>query len=104
MINPHYSKLRDLPVASTYYEKLRSVYNHIEQHLSCLQALGDNTECNLMVSFIQLKLLRTILAKLEEYKKIDDPWTVERLRIKRKRYVAAQETGDRLVNLYIKSD
>ena len=30
-----------------------------------------------MVSLIQWKLTRTILAKMEEYKKSDDPWTVE---------------------------
>ena len=30
-----------------------------------------------MVSLLQWKLTRTMLAKLEEYKKTDDPWTVE---------------------------
>ena len=64
----------------------------------------ENTECNLMVSLLQWKLTRTMLAKLEEYKKSDDPWTVEWLKIELKRYVAAQEKGDRLVNLYRKSD
>ena len=86
-----------------YYEKLRSKYD-IEQHLRLLQALGENTEFNLMVSLIQSKLPRSILAKLEEYKKSDDPWTVKRLRIELKRYVAVQETCDRLFNLYRKSD
>ena len=99
MINTHYSQLRNLPIASMYYEKLRSKYD-IEQHLRLLQALGENTEFNLMVSLIQSKLPRSILAKLEEYKKSDDPWTVKRLRIELKRYVAAQETCDRLFNLY----
>ena len=103
MINTHYSQLRNLPIASMYYEKLRSKYD-IEQHLRLLQALGENTEFNLMVSLIQSKLPRSILAKLEEYKKSDDPWTVKRLRIELKRYVAAQENSDRLFNLYRKSD
>ena len=53
---------------------------------------------------MQSKLPTTTLAKLEEYKKTDDPWTVKRERIKLKRYIAAQETGDRLFNLYRKSD
>ena len=30
MINAHYSSLRDLPIASTCYEKLRSTSNYIE--------------------------------------------------------------------------
>ena len=70
-------QLHDLPIASTYYEKLRSTYNHTKQHLRSLQSHGENTECNLMVSLIQSKLPRTILAKLGEYKKSDDLWTVK---------------------------
>ena len=104
MINGHYSQLRDLPIASTYYEKLRSTYDHIAQRLRSLKALGENTECHLMVSLIQSKLPRTILAKLEEYKKNDDPWTVELLRIELKKHVAEEETGDRLFDTYRKSD
>ena len=104
IINAHYLQIRDLPTASTYYGKLRSTYDHIEQHLGTLHALGENTECNLMVLLMQSKLPTTTLAKLEEYKKTDDPWTVKRERIKLKRYIAAQETGDRLFNLYRKSD
>ena len=88
MINGHFLQLRNLPIASTYYEKLRSTYDHIEQHLRSLQALGENTECNLLVFLIQSKLPRSVLAKLEEYKKSEDQWTVERLRIELKRYVA----------------
>ena len=38
MINGHYLQLRNLPIASTYYEKLRSTYDHIEQHLRSLLA------------------------------------------------------------------
>ena len=67
-----------------------------------MQALGENTESNLMVSLIQSKLPTTILTKLKEYK--NDPWTVEKLRTEMKRYVAAQKTGNRFVNLYRKSD
>ena len=88
MINGHFLQLRNLPIASTYYEKLRSTYDHIEQHLRSLQALGESTECNLLVFLIQSKLPRSVLAKLEEYKKSEDQWTVERLRIELKRYVA----------------
>ena len=47
MINAHYSQLHDIPIASTYYEKLRSIYNHTEQPLRSLQALSENTEYNL---------------------------------------------------------
>ena len=53
------------PIASTYYKKLKSTYDHIEQHLRSLQAFGENTECNLMVSLIQAKIPRAVLVKLE---------------------------------------
>ena len=55
-----------------------------------------------MVSLIQSKLPRTILAKLEEYKNTDAPWTVTSLRKELKKYISAEEVGDRLVNLYRK--
>ena len=44
MINAHYSQLRDLRLASTYFEESRTTYDRIEQYLRSLQALGENTE------------------------------------------------------------
>ena len=44
MINAHFSQLRDLPIGSTYCEKLSSTYDHIEQHLRSVQTLGEKTE------------------------------------------------------------
>ena len=46
MINTHNLQLHDFPIVSTHYEKLRSTYDHIEQHLRSLEALGENT-CNI---------------------------------------------------------
>ena len=42
MIDPHYSKLRDIPTASTYYDKLRSTFDQIERYIRSLEALGQN--------------------------------------------------------------
>ena len=68
MIDAHYSKLRNIPIASTYYEKLRSTSDQIERHIRSLEALGQSVENEFMVSLIRSKLPRTILAKLEGYK------------------------------------
>ena len=68
MIDAHYSKLRNIPIASTYYEKLRSIFDQIERHIRSLEALGQSVENEFMVSLIRSKLPRTILAKLEGYK------------------------------------
>ena len=61
MIDAHYSRLRDIPIASTYYEKLRSTFDQIERHIRSLEALGQNFENEFMVSLIRSKLPRTIL-------------------------------------------
>ena len=61
MIDAHYSRLRDIPIGSTYYEKLRSTFDQIERHIRSLEALGQNVENEFMVSLIRSKLPRTIL-------------------------------------------
>ena len=55
-LDAHYSKLRDIPIVSTYYEKLRSTYDHIERHIRSLETLGQNVENEFMVSLIRSKL------------------------------------------------
>ena len=50
MIDAHYSKLRNIPIASTCYEKLRSTFDQIERHIRSLEALGQNVENEFMVS------------------------------------------------------
>ena len=52
-----------------------------------------------MVSLLRSKLPRTILAKLEEYKNLNDIWTVANLRKEMKKYLSTQELGDRLTKL-----
>ena len=68
MIDAHYSKVRNIPIASTYYEKLRSTFDQIERHIRSLEALWQNVENECMVSLLRSKLPRTILAKLEDIK------------------------------------
>ena len=99
MIDAHYSKLRNIPIASTYYDKLRSTFDQIESHIRSLEALGQNVENEFMVPLIRSKLPRTILAKLEEYKSSSDIWAVANLRKELKKYLSTQELGDRLTKL-----
>ena len=99
MIDAHYSKLRNIPIASTCYEKLRSTFDQIERHIRSLEALGQNVENEFMVSFIRSKLPTTILAKLEDYKNSSDISTVANLRKELKKYLSTQELGGRLTKL-----
>ena len=94
IINAHYAKIKEIPVTSTYYEKLQSTYNSIEKHLRSLESLGENIDNNLMMFLIRSKFPKHILARLEEYKNSDDPWTVKRLRKELKRYITAQKIGN----------
>ena len=97
IINAHYAKLKEMPQSSNYYEKLRTTFDTIEIHLRSLETLGENIENNLMMSLLQSKLPKHVLARLEEYKNNDNDWTVQNLRKELKRYIAAQEIGNRLV-------
>ena len=55
MIDAHYSKLRNIQISSTYYEKLRSSFDQIERHIWSLEALGRNVENEFMDSLITSK-------------------------------------------------
>ena len=80
MIDAHYSRLRDIPIASTYYEKLRSTFDQIERHIRSLEALGQNFENEFMVSLIRSKVPKIILAEVEKYKYSNAVWNVINLR------------------------
>ena len=99
IINAHYAKLKEMLISSTYYEKLQSTYDSIEKHLRSLEALGENVENNLMMSLLQSKLPKHVLARLEEYKNDDNPWSVGLFRKELKKYITAQEIGNRLTSL-----
>ena len=99
IINAHYTKLKEMPISSSYYEKLRTTYDNIEKHLRSLEALGENVDNNLMMSLIQSKFPKNVLARLEEYKNDNNPWSVALFRREIKRYIAAQEIGNRMANL-----
>ena len=99
MIDAHSSKLRDISIASIYYEKIRSTFDQIECHIQSLETLGQNVESEFMVLLLRSKLPRTILAKLEEYKNSNVIWTVANLRKELKKYLSTQELGDRFTKL-----
>ena len=99
MVDAHYSQLRDIP-STTHYNKLRQTFDLIEKHLRSLEALGEDIQNNMIVSLIKSKLPRSVIARLEEYKADEDsPWDLESIRKGLKRFIAAQEAGERQTNL-----
>ena len=99
MIDDHSSKLRDIPFASTYYEKIRSTFDQIERHIQSLEALRQNVENKFLISLNLSKLPRTILSKLEDYKNSKLIWTVANFRKELQKYLSTQELGYRFTKL-----
>ena len=67
MIDAHYSKLRNIPIVSTYYEKLRSTFDQIERHIQLLEALGQNVYNEFVVSLIRSKFVANLRKELKKY-------------------------------------
>ncbi|KAK2561806.1 hypothetical protein P5673_015192 [Acropora cervicornis] len=95
MMDAHYSALMDLPVSLNVTEKLRATYDMIEKHLRSLKALGENVDQPHFVFLIKSKLPKMVISRMEEYKDMEDKWRVESIRKALKRYICAQEVGER---------
>ena len=96
MIDAHYSQLRDIPPSTSHFSKLRLTSDIIEKHLRSLESLGENVNNNMIVSLVKSKLPRSVIARLEEYKDDEEtPWDLETIRKGLKKFVTAQEAGER---------
>ena len=95
MMDAHYSALMDLPVSLNVTEKLRATCDMIEKHLHSLKALGENVDQPHFVFLIKSKLPKMVISGMEEYKDTEEKWTVESIRKALKRYICAQEVGER---------
>ena len=73
IIDAHNQALMDLPAASTS-SSLKSVFDTIEKHFRCLEALQQNTEQPVFVSMLTSKLPSTVLYQLE-LQRTDQSWT-----------------------------
>ena len=104
MVNAHYAKLINIPVATFKSTSLRSFYDTTEKHLRCLHSLGQDDNQMQVLSMMQSKLPRSVLVKLEEMKPGGEEWTVEKFRRLLKRHISAQEAGDLHAKLFQKPD
>ena len=80
MMDAHYSALMDLPVSLNITAKLRATYYMIEKHLRSLKALGENVDQPHFGFLIKSKLPTMVNSRMEEYKDMEDKWTVESIR------------------------
>ena len=95
IINVHYTSLMDLPVSSSQTSALRKDYDLIEKHLRSLEALGENIESKILVSFIMAKLPKDVLIHLTDQKNDGDEWTVQLLGDQLHRYISNRENAYR---------
>ena len=98
-MDAHYSVLMDLPVSLNNVAKLRETCDMIEKRLRSLIALGENVDQPHFVFLIKSKLPKTVISRMEEYKDMEEKWTVESIRKAFKRYICAQEVGERQTQL-----
>ena len=99
IMDAYYSKLMDLPVSSSTTAKLRETYDTIEKHLRSLKALNENVNQPHFGFVIKSKLPKIVMARMEEFKDMEEKWTVESIRKAFKRYICAQEAGGRQAEL-----
>ena len=95
MMDAHYSALMDHPVSLNAAVKLRATYDMVEKHLRSPKALGENVDQPHSVFFIKSKLPKMVISRMEKYKDVEQKWTVESIRKALKRYIWAQEVGER---------
>ena len=104
MVNDHYGKLINLQVATFKSASWRSFYDTTKKHLGCLRSLWQDDNQMQVLSMMQSKLPRSLLAKPEEMKSEGEEWTVENFRRLLKRHINTQEAGVLQGKLFQKSD
>ena len=99
MIDAHYAQLREIPQSTSHFSRLRPTFDVIEKHLRSLESLGEDANNNMIVSLVKSKLPKAVITRLEEYKNDDDePWDLVKIRKGLRRFITAQEAGERQVN------
>ena len=93
VIDAHYTALSKLSPATLQTNKLRSVFDNIEQHLHSLEALGEDIEHRHFVSLIRAKLPSEVIFRLEEINSGKE-WSTKLLRERINHYLIARETAE----------
>ena len=94
MIDVHYAKMMNLPVATYKSTSLRS--------FMLLRSLGENDNQMQILSMWKPKLPRNTLLELEKMKTENEEWTVKTFRELQKRHIKAQEACDIWMKLFHK--
>ena len=84
MMYAQYIALMDLPVSLIVTVKLRATSDMIE-------VLGENVDQPHFVFFTKSELPKMVISRMEEYKDMEEKWTMESIRKVLKRHISAQE-------------
>ena len=79
MIDAHFVALTDLTPPPYDVQKLRQMYDTMENHLQSLHAIGENIEQRQLVLLIKSKLPFEIMHRLNMQQDDNTVWTVENL-------------------------
>ena len=95
VIDLHYSKMINLPLASSSTSSLRNLLDTMERHLRSLEVLKQNVNQDVFVSMIRAKLPQEVLLQLEIMHGSKNKWTVDTLRVKLHEYITAREHAEK---------
>ena len=90
VIDLHYSKMTNLPLASSSTGSLRNLLDNMERHIRSLEMLKQNVNQDVFVSMIRAKLPQEVLLELEIMHEAKNRWTVDTLRVKLQEYITAR--------------
>ena len=95
VIDLHYCKMINLPLASSSTSSLRNLLDNMERHLRSLEVLKQNVNQDVFVSMIRAKLPQEVLLQLEIMHGAKNKWTVDTLRVKLHEYITAREHAEK---------
>ena len=104
LIDAHYAKMMNIPMATYRASSLRSFYNVTEKHLRCLKTFGENENQRQILTMLTSKLPRSVLLELEKMKPEGEEWTVRNFRKLLHRHINSQEACDLKMKLFHRND
>lgn len=93
-VDLHYKQLMSIQPALNKTGSLRSLLDAVERHFRSLEVLGQDTNQDMFVSMLRVKLPKDVLLQLEILNGCSNRWTIFTLRDKLKEYVMARERSD----------
>ena len=96
IIDTLYSQLQHLPMATSRINDIKSTFDSIEKILRQLESQREDIDNQkILIRQMLSKFPTQVIIKLEESKRLNDPWTVPKLRQSLQRYITIYTNAQR---------